>query len=131
MARTAAAKTVPQKSRPTAATKPGALAPGGIKKPHRWRNGTVALREIRKYQKSPELLLLKMPFQRLVRDIAMRMADGVRFKASSVAALQFGAESAIVDYLEEALLYAIHARRVSVMGKDAVLVNSVRARKQK
>jgi hypothetical protein len=42
----------------------------GVKKPHRYRPGTVALREIRKYQKSTELLIRKLPFQRLVREIA-------------------------------------------------------------
>ncbi|KAF8625029.1 hypothetical protein AX17_006943, partial [Amanita inopinata Kibby_2008] len=43
---------------------------GGVKKPHRFRPGTVALREIRRYQKSTELLIRKLPFQRLVREIA-------------------------------------------------------------
>ena len=47
-----------------------APATGGVKKPHRYRPGTVALREIRRYQKSTELLIRKMPFQRLVREIA-------------------------------------------------------------
>jgi histone H3 len=46
------------------------VAAGGVKKPHRYRPGTVALREIRKYQKSTELLIRKLPFQRLVREIA-------------------------------------------------------------
>jgi hypothetical protein len=45
-------------------------AAGGVKKPHRFRPGTVALREIRRYQKSTELLIRKLPFQRLVREIA-------------------------------------------------------------
>lgn len=47
-----------------------AAATGGVKKPHRFRPGTVALREIRRYQKSTELLIRKLPFQRLVREIA-------------------------------------------------------------
>lgn len=47
-----------------------ATATGGVKKPHRFRPGTVALREIRRYQKSTELLIRKLPFQRLVREIA-------------------------------------------------------------
>ena len=47
-----------------------ANATGGVKKPHRFRPGTVALREIRRYQKSTELLIRKLPFQRLVREIA-------------------------------------------------------------
>lgn len=47
-----------------------ATAPGGVKKPHRFRPGTVAIREIRKYQKSTDLLIRKLPFQRLVRELA-------------------------------------------------------------
>lgn len=46
---------------------------GGLKKVHRYKPGTVALREIRKYQKSTELLIRKLPFQRLVREIAQGM----------------------------------------------------------
>ena len=51
-------------------TAAAATATGGVKKPHRFRPGTVALREIRRYQKSTELLIRKLPFQRLVREIA-------------------------------------------------------------
>ena len=54
----------------TKAARKSAPATGGVKKPHRYRPGTVALREIRRYQKSTELLLWKLPFQRLVREIA-------------------------------------------------------------
>ncbi len=54
----------------TKAARKSAPATGGVKKPHRYRPGTVALREIRKYQKSTELLIRKLPFQRLVREIA-------------------------------------------------------------
>ena len=52
------------------AARKSAPTTGGVKKPHRYRPGTVALREIRKYQKSTELLIRKLPFQRLVREIA-------------------------------------------------------------
>uniref|UniRef100_A0A0W0EV12 Histone H3 n=1 Tax=Moniliophthora roreri TaxID=221103 RepID=A0A0W0EV12_MONRR len=54
----------------SSARKSTAGAAGGVKKPHRFRPGTVALREIRRYQKSTELLIRKLPFQRLVREIA-------------------------------------------------------------
>jgi len=60
----------------------------GVKKPHRYRPGTVALREIRKYQKSTELLIRKLPFQRLVREIASEFQDGLRFQSSAILALQ-------------------------------------------
>ncbi len=52
--------------------KPSAPATGGVKKPHRYRPGTVALREIRKYQKSTDLLIRKLPFQRLVKEISQQ-----------------------------------------------------------
>jgi hypothetical protein len=60
----------PRKQLATKAARKTAPTTGGIKKPHRYRPGTVALREIRKYQKSTELLIRKLPFQRLVREIA-------------------------------------------------------------
>ncbi len=50
-----------------------------MKKPHRYRPGTVALREIRKYQKSTELLIRKLPFQRIVREIASEYKNDLRF----------------------------------------------------
>ena len=53
----------------------------GIKKPHRFRPGTVALREIRKFQKSTELLIRKLPFQRLVREIAQEIKADLRFQS--------------------------------------------------
>merc|ERR1712243_130036 len=57
-----------------------APATGGVKKPHRYRPGTVALREIRRYQKSTELLIRKLPFQRLVREIAQDFKTDLRFQ---------------------------------------------------
>ena len=59
----------PRKQVGNKAARKSAPAMGGIKKPHRYRPGTVALREIRRYQKSTELLIRKLPFQRLVRAI--------------------------------------------------------------
>nr|CDM86795.1 unnamed protein product [Triticum aestivum] len=63
-------------------------APTTVKKPHRYRPGTVALREIRKYQKSTELLIRKLPFQRLVREIAQDFKTDLRFQSHEVLALQ-------------------------------------------
>lgn len=57
------------------------ISQGAIKKPHRFRPGTVALREIRKYQKSTELLIRKLPFQRLVREIASDYKSDLRFQS--------------------------------------------------
>jgi histone H3 len=64
------------------------LFAGGVKKPHRYRPGTVALREIRKYQKSTELLIRKLPFQRLVREIAQDFKTDLRFQSTAIMALQ-------------------------------------------
>ena len=60
----------------------------GKKKPHRFRPGTVALREIRRYQKSTELLIRKLPFQRLVREIAQDFKTDLRFQSAAIGALQ-------------------------------------------
>jgi len=102
---------------------------GGIKKPHRFRPGTVALREIRRYQKSYDLLLRKLPFQRLVREIAQNFKTELRFQASAIAALQEAAEAYLVGILEEANLCAIHAKRVTLMPKDIVLALKIRPNK--
>lgn len=91
---------------------------GGVKKPHRFRPGTVALREIRKYQRSTDLLMRKLPFQRIVRDIASNVKDDLRFKASSMLALQEATEAYLISLLASANLLAIHAKRVTVMSKD-------------
>ncbi|OON19710.1 hypothetical protein X801_04420, partial [Opisthorchis viverrini] len=64
-----------------------------VKKPHRYRPGTVALREIRRYQKSTELLIRKLPFQRLVRDIAQEFKTDLRFQSSAVSALHVASEA--------------------------------------
>jgi histone H3 len=91
---------------------------GGIKKPHRFRPGTVALREIRKYQKSTELLIRRLPFQRLVREIAQDFKTDLRFQASAILALQEATEAYLVGLFEDTNLCAIHAKRVTIMPKD-------------
>merc|ERR1711941_197817 len=82
---------------------------GGIKKPHRYRPGTVALREIRKYQKSTELLIRRLPFQRLVREIAQDYKTDLRFQGVAVLALQEASEAYLVGLFEDTNLCAIHA----------------------
>uniref|UniRef100_A0A673HCQ2 Histone H3 n=1 Tax=Sinocyclocheilus rhinocerous TaxID=307959 RepID=A0A673HCQ2_9TELE len=77
----------PRKQLATKAARKSAPATGGVKKPHRYRPGTVALREIRRYQKSTELLIRKLPFQRLVREIAQDFKTDLRFQSSAVMAL--------------------------------------------
>jgi histone H3/H4 len=83
---------------------------GGVKKPHRFRPGTVALREIRRYQKSTELLIRKLPFQRLVREIAQDFKTDLRFQSAAIAALQEASEAYLVGLFEDTNLCAIHAK---------------------
>ncbi|KZT50934.1 hypothetical protein CALCODRAFT_443848, partial [Calocera cornea HHB12733] len=103
---------------------------GGAKKAHRFRPGTVALREIRRYQKSTELLIRKMPFQRLVREIAQEFKTDLRFQSSAVMALQEAAEEYLVGLFEDTNLCAIHAKRVTIQPKDLLLARRIRGEKQ-
>lgn len=93
---------------------------------YRYRPGTVALREIRRYQKSTELLLRKLPFQRVVREITQEFKRDCRFQASALLALQEAAEAYLVGLFEDANLSAIHAKRVTVMPKDIRLARRIR-----
>ena len=99
---------------------------GGIKKPHRYRPGTVALREIRKYQRSTELLIRKLPFQRLVREVTCGYHVDLRFQSAALMALQEAAEAYLVGIFEHANLCAIHAKRVTIMPKDIMLARRIR-----
>ena len=99
---------------------------GGVKRPHRFRPGTVALREIRRFQKSTELLIRKLPFQRLVREIASDYRGELRFQSSAVLALQEASEAYMVGLFEDTNLCAIHAKRVTIMPKDMQLARRIR-----
>lgn len=101
-------------------------AQGNVKKPHRYRPGTCALREIRKYQKSTELLIPKMPFQRLVREITQDLNSTLRMQTLSVMALQEAAEAYLTDLFNDTNLLAIHAKRVTIMPKDIQLARRLR-----
>ncbi|XBH80493.1 hypothetical protein VPH35_106228 [Triticum aestivum] len=91
----------PRKQLTTKAARKSAPTTGGVKKPHRYRPGTVALREIRKYQKSMLLLIRKLPFQRLVREIAQDFKTDLRFQSHAVLALQEAAEAYLVGLFED------------------------------
>ena len=116
----------PRKQLATKAARKSAPATGGVKKPHRYRPGTVALREIRRYQKSTELLIRKLPFQRLVREIAQDFKTDLRFQSSAVVALQEASEAYLVGLFEDTNLCAIHAKRVTIMPKDIQLARRIR-----
>ena len=108
------------------ATKTARKVSGGVKKPHRYRPGTVALREIRKYQKSTQLLIRKLPFQRLVHEIAQGFKTGLRFQTTAIIALQEASEAYLVGLFEDTNLCAIHAKRITIMPKDIQLARRIR-----
>ena len=125
-ARTQTGAKAPRKALANKAARKTAPADGGVKKPHRFRPGTVALREIRKYQKSTELLIRKLPFQRLVREIASDYKSDLRFQSSAIAAIQEACEAYMVGLFEDTNLCAIHAGRVTIMPKDMQLARRIR-----
>lgn len=99
------------------------------KKRYRFRIGTRVLREIRKYQKSTELLIKKLPFQRLVREITFDLfgsSSNFRFQTAALGALQEASEAYLVSLFEDSNLCAIHAKRVTVMPKDIQLAQRLR-----
>ena len=112
------------------ARKSMARAGGGVKKPHRYRPGTVALREIRRYQKSTELLIRALPFQRLVREVAQDFKKDLQFQGSAVLALQESSEAYLVRLFEDTNLCAIHTKRVTIMPKDIQLSRRIRGERE-
>ena len=102
-----------------------AAAEVGVKKPRRYRPGTVALREIRRHQKSTELLIRKLPFQCLVREIAMNYRSNLRFQSAAIMAMQEASEAYLVGLFEDSNLCTIHAKRVTIMPKDIQLARRI------
>ena len=121
----------PREQLATKAARKSAPRTGGVKKPHRYRPGTVALREIRRYQKSTDLLLRKEPFQRLVWQVQEEVTgkDRTRWQGSAILALQEASEAYKVVLFEDTNLCAIHAKRVTVMPKDMQLARRIRGEK--
>ncbi|KAL0132570.1 hypothetical protein PUN28_000374 [Cardiocondyla obscurior] len=101
----------PRKQLATKAARKSAPATGGVKKPHRY---------------STELLIRKLPFQRLVREIAQDFKTDLRFQSSAVMALQEASEAYLVGLFEDTNLCAIHAKRVTIMPKDIQLARRIR-----
>ena len=114
----------------------GIIPTGGIKKPHRYRPGMVALREIRRYQRSTENLIKRTPFKKLIREILQDYKicpDGpgtpsvqVRFQSTAIATLLEAAENFIVGLFEDVNLQAIHAQHVTIMPRDIRLALCIR-----
>ncbi|KAI1844656.1 hypothetical protein JX265_007083 [Neoarthrinium moseri] len=106
---------------------PGDPVPAGRKR--RYRPGTLALREIRRLQNGTDLLIRKLPFARLVREIAMGFRprdDGLRWQSQAIQAIQEAAEAFLVHLFEDTNLCAIHAKRVTIMQKDIQLARRIR-----
>lgn len=125
-ARKGVAKKAPRKNLLPTEGKEPPYSGGGIKRVHRYRPGTVALREIRRYQKSSNLLIRKLPFQRLVREIAQSFKADLRFQSTAILALQEAAENYLVHLFDDTNLCAIHAKRVTIMPKDIQLARRIR-----
>ncbi|XP_036046066.1 histone H3.3A-like [Onychomys torridus] len=111
--------------RGTEAARKSAPSAGGVKKPHLYWSGTVALCEIRGYQKSTELLIHKLPFQRLVREIAQDFKTDLRFQSAAIGALQETSEAYLVGLFEDTNLCAIHAKRLTITPKDIQLAHRI------
>uniref|UniRef100_A0A3Q3FMB9 Core Histone H2A/H2B/H3 domain-containing protein n=1 Tax=Kryptolebias marmoratus TaxID=37003 RepID=A0A3Q3FMB9_KRYMA len=100
-ARKSTRRKAPRKQLATKDARKSALATGKVKKPHLYRPGTVALREIHRYQKSTELLIRKLPFQHLVREIVQDFKTDLHFQSSAVMALQEASEAHLVGLFKD------------------------------
>ena len=116
----------PRKHLATKSARKSAPTIGGVKKPHRYRPGTVALRKIRRHQKSTELLIRKAPFLRLVREIGEDFKTELRYTGTSILALQESSKAYLVSLFEDTNLCAIHGKRVTIMPKDIELARRIR-----
>ena len=117
----------PHKRLATKAARKSAPAQGGIKKPHCYHPGTVALREIRRYQKTTDLLIRKSPFVRLVRELTQKVKKSdLCWQSSALLAQQEASEAYLVGLMEDTNLCAIHAKRVTIMPKDMQLTRRIR-----
>ncbi|KAM3143951.1 hypothetical protein pb186bvf_004002 [Paramecium bursaria] len=132
MARTklTARKSIPGAKRPKTAKKHIKPISSQVQtKKRSFKPGVVALREIRKYQKNTENLIRRLPFQKIVREIALSIRGDIRFQSQALLALQESAEAYLVSIFEDTNLCAIHARRVTIMSRDMQLARRIRGDK--
>ena len=90
------------------------------------RRGLKALKEIKRYQSSTDILIRRLPFQRVVREIAQTIRTDLRFQSMAIMTLQEAGEAFLVGLLDQCNLCAIHAKQVTVMPKDIQLVQRIR-----
>ncbi len=103
---------------------------GGVKKPHCYRPGTVAIHEIHTYQKNTDLLIRKAPFQHLVKEIATDFKSDLRMQSTALLALQEALEAYLVRLFEDSNDCAIHAKRVTIMPKDIRLAQRIQGERK-
>ncbi|XP_039624732.1 histone H3-like centromeric protein A [Polypterus senegalus] len=111
----------------SASSSPG---PSRVVKKKHYRPGTRALMEIRKYQKSTDLLIQKLPFSRVVREVCKDLTQmDLKWQALALAALQEAAEAFLVRLFQDSYLCAIHAKRVTLYSKDIQLARRIRGQR--
>ena len=115
-----------KQSQATKKARKAAPSAGGLKKPHRYHPGTVALREIRKQQRRTDPLMRKLPFQRLVREVAQDFKTDLRFQASAILALQEASEAYLIGLFEDTNLLTLHRKNVTIAPKDMNLARRIR-----
>ncbi|CAK1360074.1 histone H3 [Cercospora beticola] len=111
---------------PSTRPQPAAAAAKEEKKKRRPAPSTITLQKIKKYQESTHLLILSLPFQRLVREIANELIPSGergawRWQKSAVIALQEAAEAYLVSVLKDTNILALHAKRTTITQKDMQL----------
>jgi len=123
------AQGLPSKRRRLMTMLPRKRAPptGGVKKPHRYRPGTVALREIRRYQTTTDTLIPKRSFQLLVQEVVqnecrLRGIECKRIQSRALLGLQTACEQYIIDLFSQTQIAAIHGKRVTIQPKDMSIV---------
>jgi histone H3 len=121
----------PRKQMVLRAVRKSAPSFGGTKRKRRYRPGTVALREIRKYQKSTENLIPKTGFQRLVRKITQKLGKkDIRYQSAALGALQEASEAYLIGLFEDTNLCTIHAKRATITPKDMALARRIRGERK-
>ncbi|KAK0530937.1 Histone cluster 1 [Tilletia horrida] len=116
----------PRKQLATKAARKSVPAVGGVKRPFKWLPGTCALREIRRYQNSTDLLIRKLSFQRVLKDVTFAFHPAMRIQSTAIQAIQEATEQFIVELFKDACDAAVHARRQTVMVRDMALVRRMR-----
>ena len=106
-------------------TTQGAISQPG-KKLYRFKPGTIAMKQIREFQKSVNLLIPRAPFQRVIKEKALRENREIRFQSAAIQAIQEAAEAHITSVMEDSNLICLHANRVTLMGKDLNLARRIR-----